>query len=282
MTNYGIYKLRQIKETLRDHIQTDFYKQVQRDVVETNHIYESNLIICPDMFLGINLMGKHLQTENIISYLKEHLKESEHTSIELMCHPGDKSDYFDEFNQSDERVHEKEFLLKNLDEVIQQIQSEFACDVELTNFDSLEPKLSDSLNVLLYGKLTLGTGNHITMMRYKDILQGQNIDGKTVNVYTKHICEVEDEVQDLENFVKTFRINVILGINIFRVGLVFTKFEAPPKIITVAGGTDVNHFIQVEGKRDIILKTIQMSLKVLCLSQDMKNKLLENLSEVSE
>ena len=70
------------------------------------------------MFMGINLMGKHLQTENIISYLKEHLQDTQLCSIELMCHPGDKSDYFDDFNQSDERVHEKEFLLNDLDKAI--------------------------------------------------------------------------------------------------------------------------------------------------------------------
>jgi hypothetical protein len=92
-----------------------------------------------------------------------------------MCHPGDKSDYFDSFNQSDERVQEKDYLLNGLDDLMRQIKDLYKCgSVELVNFNALKPKCEnkETINVLLYGKLTLGTGNHITMMRYKDLLQG--------------------------------------------------------------------------------------------------------------
>ena len=75
-------------------------------------------------------------------------------------------------------------------------------------------------------------------------------------MYTKHICEVDNELADINNFLETFRVDLIIGINIFRVGLVFTKLENPPRIVTVAGGTDVNHFIEEEEKRELILKTI--------------------------
>ena len=74
-----------------------------------------------------------------------------------------------------------------------------------------------------------------------------------MNVYTKHICEVKNELSDIENFIGNFRIDLIIGINIYRVGLVFSKLKNPPKIITVAGGTDVNHFIEEEKKRELIL-----------------------------
>ena len=64
-------------------------------------------------------MGKNLTSENVITYLKQnHFPRSDDLTIELMCHPGDKSDFFDEFNQSEERVQEKNFLLNDLDSLI--------------------------------------------------------------------------------------------------------------------------------------------------------------------
>jgi predicted glycoside hydrolase/deacetylase ChbG (UPF0249 family) len=105
MTNYGIYKLRQVNENLMEHIQTDFYKQVQVDVSKTLSVYEENNIVFPNVFVGINLMGKYLNSQNIMSYLKSnHFPRSDDFMIEIMCHPGDKSDFFDDFNKSDERI----------------------------------------------------------------------------------------------------------------------------------------------------------------------------------
>jgi hypothetical protein len=76
--------------------------------------------------------------------------------------------------------------------------------VSLASFDDLEPEKSEeklSINVLLYGKLTLGTGNQITMMRYKHLMNGEEIDGKKVKVYTKHICDGENEINEVQNFI---------------------------------------------------------------------------------
>ena len=91
------------------------------------------------------------------------------------------------------------------------------------------------------------------MMRYKDLLNKQLVDGRKIIVYTKHISDGDSEVAEIQDFIQTFKIDLVMGINIYRVGLVLTKLSCKPNIITVAGGTDVNHFIEEEKKKAFIL-----------------------------
>lgn len=118
-----------------------------------------------------------------------------------MCHPGKKGIDFDEFNQSEDRVYEYEYLMNELDTLMECIESVMKQKVELCCYQTLKTHHPTChFNVLLYGKLTLGTGNALTMARYKALLHNQHIPSNTfysqhsqqsqsltIKVYTRHI-----------------------------------------------------------------------------------------------
>lgn len=196
-------------------------------------------------------MGKNLTIERI----KENLdfinkNNSESFSIELMCHPGFPSKNFgDEFNKSEERLHEKQILeSEEFKELIN--------DYQLINFRELDKNNLTNLtiNFLIITDLSPASGNLTQSMRIKKIIN------RNYNVYMRHSMIsnrvddefIENESKDIENLLRKEKINCIIGINVWKASRLLypllnnNKIETIniPKIMIIAG-TDANSAIKV-------------------------------------
>jgi hypothetical protein len=112
-------------------------------------------------------------------------------------------------------------------------------------------------NILILCDLTYGTGNAISALRYCKILSESNYvpflhNVKYINSYKEETVEFRNSLNILKNVIKYKKINLILGLNIWRSGRIINilrkddkNYEKIPYALIVSG-TDANHFILVK------------------------------------
>lgn len=125
----------------------------------------------------------------------------------------------------------------------------------LSSFSKMSIKHSDTFNILILGDLTYGTGNSISAKRLKKIFTILNYPTYIFNV--KYLNSFENhndiDVTNLENFIISKRINLIVGINLWRAGRIINclmkkslnEIFIELKYFIILAGTDANIFINV-------------------------------------
>jgi len=302
MSNFGIYRTRlpfenkKLIERLDNQEKIYFYSQIIEQSNESKEIYDEYNINYPDKFIGISLMGKLLTEENFRKSLAEILSEkklnpSEEIHIEYMCHPGQipKDFYWDDFNCSQDRIHEKEtmeMIFSNLNSARDNIYN-----FELKNYYDLPSKTNiDKYNILIIGNLTYGTGNYITALRLRKFMKDLNYNSYLYNI--KNINQAENEkiqyqlMKKLELFIIKNKIHLIIGIHILRSGSVLSLLNKNKDFLLkipyclITAGTDANEFINKPDTRELMKISIDNSEKIISFNEEMIIKLEEQIGEI--
>lgn len=124
----------------------------------------------------------------------------------------------------------------------------------LASFSNLSVANYSSLNIVILGDLTYGTGNSISAKRLKTIFTSLNYPTYIFNVkYLNSTENLDIDISILKNFIVQKRINLIIGINLWRAGRIINclmnKFVndiyLDLKYFIILAGTDANIFINV-------------------------------------
>jgi predicted glycoside hydrolase/deacetylase ChbG (UPF0249 family) len=270
--SFGIYQIRLpsedcifIEKNVENLKSREFYITIIQQSEISKNIFKSYNICYPTHFAGMSIMGTKLNNEN----LESHFEKLKHRNdiIEIMCHPGNipESYYWDEFNVSQDRVYEKNFLLN-----YQRFNNYNFC-----NFLDLPFKTTTNLfNILIIGDFTYGTGNSITAIRIQKILQSLNCNAFLYNSsYINKKFKDENCLKYLTKLIQKKKIHMIFGIHLWRSGRVInllrekTLYRIP--YILIASGTDANHFIHLEKESQEIKLAMRNCEKIISFNEEM-------------
>ena len=124
----------------------------------------------------------------------------------------------------------------------------------LASFSNLSVANYSNLNIVILGDLTYGTGNSISAKRLKTIFTSLNYPTYIFNVkYLNSTENLDIDISILKNFIVQKRINLIIGINLWRAGRIINCLKKKfvndiyldLKYFIILAGTDANIFINV-------------------------------------
>lgn len=318
ISNYfGIYQTRIPKEEfkfLKQNYEYDnslrFYTQVISESKISMEIYSQYNINFPNFFIGMSTMGINMTEDHLqenFSFIKNKIIEKNEIEnqieqklfkkeyfIELMCHPGNvpSSFYWDDFNSSNDRIHEKKILEKYFIHKREKEQINFVNFLDLTeSYFQVKNDIiitnNNKQNILLIGDFTFGTGNSTTAIRLQSIFQKLEYNVFLYNIkYINNDSKLEDRFyKSLQKFIINKKINLIIGIHLWRSGRVLNKlrklkenFLISSPYILIVSGTDANDFINREEERQEIRNAINNSEKIISFNEEMISKLEEKLA----
>jgi hypothetical protein len=142
---------------------------------------------------------------------------------------------------------------------------------QIINFSDLEypvmEKNTNSINILILGDITYGTGNLITAQRMKRIFNNLGFNTFIYNI--RYLLSEENKnYKNLKKFIKNMKIGLFIGINIWRSGKIIHHLLNDSKLVClnsftgdsdgipnlikvipfffIVAGTDANCFIKVK------------------------------------
>lgn len=280
---YGVHCVRLPREAGLDtragdaEYEADFQQRVVRSAHAAEGVFAAAGLYSTAAFLGQSTMGTRLTASAIAARLAAQSGHSEHAgheTVELMVHPGHRSDDAQSgpFCRSPARAHEAAVLQS----------AEFAtarAGWALGSYRELRRPQDDRRpNLLLYGKLMPGTGNAETARRYAAAWAMQ------ANVRFRPLPADESpaglarEAIRLQEMARRERLDLAVGIHLLRAGrLLAAAFAcdatAPLAYGLLASGTDANADIDVPERRTAMSEAVRHADFVLCLTGDLRQRL---------
>jgi predicted glycoside hydrolase/deacetylase ChbG (UPF0249 family)/glycosyltransferase involved in cell wall biosynthesis len=274
---YGVYCVRLPREAgLEDRTgdaeyEADFQRSVTRSALAIEGVFAAAGIYSTGAFLGQSSMGIRLTAGGVAAQLAA---LTGYDAVELMVHPGRRTDdpELGPFCRSPGRAHEAE-----------QLQSaEFAAaraGWTLTSYRELRrPQADGRPSLLLYGKLTPGTGNAETARRYAAAWAAQaHVRFRPLPI-DESPARLAREVARLQEMAHRERLDLAVGIHLLRAGrplaAAFAGDAAAPLAYgLLASGTDANADIAVPDRRAAMHEAVGHADFVLCLTGDLRQRL---------
>ncbi len=279
---YGVYCVRLPREAglaeqaAAPEFEADFQRRVVHATAAAAVLFAAEGLYSTEAFLGQSGMGMRLSPERVGNALAG-LPAA--CSAELMVHPGRcTNDVRDgAFCRAPGRAHEAG--------VLQSAAFRAVCaGWTLVSYRELRrPEGDGRPTLLLYGKLTPGTGNAETARRYAEAWQAQaNV--PQVNVRFRALppdgtpATLAGEALRLREFAWRERLDLAVGIHVFRAGAplaaAFAGHDAPPLAYgLLASGTDANADVDDAAKRPAMEGALRHADFLLCLTDDMRRRL---------
>lgn len=111
-----------------------------------------------------------------------------------------------------------------------------------------------------------GTGNQTSSLRVRDIVASAGYTVYLRNIIEHSEAAKQNEVQDIELFTKQFQINLVIGVNVYRSGMILSQaFYDPNRICNqvpyylIIAGTDANIYLKKAGLRGTMIKALALS-----------------------